>query len=149
MQIFLVGQPELEEKLWSNDLRQLRERISLKSRLQKLDRGETSHYIARRLAVAGHDNTRPVFTREAIDAIYRLSAGVPRRINILCENALLTGYADNYKLINEEMIKGSGPLISMRASIPELVEETTGRAQAKNTVLNRKAARRRPPPRRL
>lgn len=105
LQMFLVGQPELEKNLEKEELRQFKERVSLNYRLSKLDREETFKYIACRLAVAGEKDVNAIFTKQAIDEIHELCDGIPRRINILCENALLMGYAENCKVINVDIIK--------------------------------------------
>jgi hypothetical protein len=122
LQIFLVGQPELEENLWNKNLRQMRERVSLKYRLKKLDRDETVHYIQHRLTVAGRTNGRTIFTAPAMKSVYELSDGIPRRINILCENALLMGYAENFKHIDEDTVKKVGYYNQNDESIPEFIE---------------------------
>ncbi len=103
-QILLVGQPELSLKLEQNDLRQLRERIALKFRLEPLSRKETREYIFHRLSIAGNDNDVVIFTDRAIDSIYEITKGIPRRINILCNNALLAGYATDVRSIDADLI---------------------------------------------
>ncbi len=108
LQILLVGQPELEEKLRSRDLRQLRERIGLRFRLSTFSREETKSYINHRLAVAGKSNGREILTEGAIDKIYALSEGVPRRINILSDSALLLGYARSSQKVDRRMIEKVG-----------------------------------------
>lgn len=90
IQIFFVGQTELKRRLLSSPCRALRQRITLFYHLQPLSEEETGHYIRHRLTVAGAA-TAP-FTPRAIHAIYRYSGGYPRRINRLCDRALLTGY---------------------------------------------------------
>ncbi len=91
LQVFLVGQPELREMLQQQNLRQLAQRITARYHLTPLSTSETSAYINHRLAVAGVD--RPLFSPSAIRRVYRLSGGVPRLINILCDRALLGAYA--------------------------------------------------------
>ncbi len=91
LQIVLVGQPELRGKLARRQLRQLRQRITVRYHLGPLDRDETEGYIAHRLEVAGA-NGRPSFTRAALGSIHRRSRGVPRLINAICDKALLAGY---------------------------------------------------------
>lgn len=94
LQIVLVGQPELDDKLDSVDLRQLKQRIALRAHLGSLDAEETREYIERRLQIAGADPQRAaIFSADAITAIFRHSRGLPRLINSICENALVAAYA--------------------------------------------------------
>ena len=93
LQIVLVGQPELAEKLARPELRQLAQRITVRAHLAPLDRAETEAYIRHRLEVAGARG-RPVFTRWALRSIHRWSRGVPRLINAVTDMTLLAGYAD-------------------------------------------------------
>lgn len=91
LQIVLMGQPELREKLDAPSLRQLRQRITVRYHLAPLTREETERYIEHRLRVAG-GNGRPAFDRWAVWRIFRYSRGVPRLINAVCDKALLAGY---------------------------------------------------------
>jgi general secretion pathway protein A len=91
VQIVLVGQPELAERLHQPRLRQLRERISVRAYVNPLSRPEMSGYIAHRLKVAGGD-VEQIFSPNALKLIIRRTKGVPRRANILCHNALLFAY---------------------------------------------------------
>jgi general secretion pathway protein A len=93
LQIVLIGQPELREKLNQKSLRQLRQRITVRYHLSPLDRFETERYIAHRLRVAGADG-RPRFSSWAIRRVQRYSGGVPRLINAVCDKALLYGYVN-------------------------------------------------------
>ena len=93
LQILLVGQPELDDKLDSIDLRQLKQRIGLRSHLQPLELEETYGYIRKRMQVAGSPNPDGVFPMETVLEIHRHSGGIPRLINTLCENGLVHGYA--------------------------------------------------------
>jgi general secretion pathway protein A len=105
LQILLVGQPELDEKLDSVDLRQLKQRIALRSHLAPLDINETKGYIHRRLQLAGSANPGIVFPDDTILEIHRYSRGIARLINTLCENALIQGYARQTRAITPEMIE--------------------------------------------
>jgi general secretion pathway protein A len=94
LQIVLVGQPELDEKLDSSGLRQLKQRIAVRTQLAPLDANETKQYVDQRLQIAGaHRGFAPLFSEQAIAAVYRHSRGLPRLINTICENALITTYA--------------------------------------------------------
>jgi general secretion pathway protein A len=93
LQIVLTGQPELRQVLNNPDLRQLKQRIALRCVIKPLPNvAETERYIISRLLVAGAKRT-DIFSRDAIDYIFRCSEGIPRSINNLCDNALLAGFA--------------------------------------------------------
>jgi general secretion pathway protein A len=94
LQIILVGQPELCEKLKLPSLRQLNQRIAIRYHILPLERDEMQNYIEHRLRIASSkDSGSSVhFTKEAIDTIYENSEGIPRMVNILCDRALLAGY---------------------------------------------------------
>lgn len=104
LQIILVGQPELKEKLASKELAQLRQRIAIRYHILPLDKGEAGNYIVHRLRVAGSKG-RDFFTEDAIEAIYRFSNGVPRLINIICDKALLAGFTASKKIMDSDIIK--------------------------------------------
>src|SRR5579864_7346649 len=105
LQILLVGQPELDEKLDAIDLRQLKQRIAVRSHLAALTLAETQGYIYRRLQLAGCPDPARVFPIETICEIHRQARGVPRLINTLCENALIQGYANQTASITSEMVE--------------------------------------------
>ena len=106
LQIVLVGQPELDEKLDSFELRPLKQRIALRAHLASLDADETQKYIAERLRLAGSEaRSTPLFSEEAIHAVHHNSRGFPRLINTICENALIAGYARQMPTITPELIK--------------------------------------------
>jgi len=105
LQILLVGQPELDEKLDSVGLRQLKQRIALRSHLEPLDANETKGYIERRLQLAAVDGqTQSLFSVEAVASIYQHSRGFPRLINTICENALISAYARQMRTIPSDVI---------------------------------------------
>ena len=91
LQIVLIGQPELREKLNRKGLRQLRQRITVRYHLTPLSLAETERYVFHRLKVAGADS-RPVFTPWALRRIQGYSRGIPRLINAVCDKTLLCGY---------------------------------------------------------
>ncbi len=105
LQILLVGQPELDEKLDSVDLRQLKQRVALRSHLASLDLEETSGYVYRRLQIAGCMNPSALFPVETIVELHRQSRGYPRLVNTLCENALINGYARQARSITADVIE--------------------------------------------
>lgn len=105
LQILLVGQPELDEKLDSPTLRQLKQRIAHRAQLTALDLSETRGYIDWRLQIAGAKPGNTVFPQETIDSVYRRSHGIPRLINTLCDNALITSYARKMRSVSPEIIE--------------------------------------------
>ena len=104
LQILLVGQPELDATLDCNDLRQLKQRIALRSHLNSLDVEETEGYISRRLRMAGNPDPAQIFPTDTVAEVHRQSRGFPRLINTLCENALIHGYAKQLHSIPAGMI---------------------------------------------
>jgi type II secretory pathway predicted ATPase ExeA len=104
LQIVLAGQPELDQKLDSYELRQLKQRIALRCHLDPLSLNETTAYMDRRLRIAGAPEGGEIFSRAAIEAVFRYSQGIPRLINTVCENALLSGYAKQAPTITSEII---------------------------------------------
>lgn len=105
LQILLIGQPELEEKLDSDNLRQLKQRISLRARLGPLEFEETNGYIYRRLQLAGAPRPEEIFPLDTVLEVHRHSRGYPRLINTLCENGLIHGYAKQSRAVTAEMIQ--------------------------------------------
>ena len=106
LQIVLVGQPELDDKLDSVGLRQLKQRIALRAGLDALNLSETKGYIERRLQVAGNDSQAAMlFPPQAIEMVYRKSRGFPRLINTICENALITAYARQIKNVTPGIVQ--------------------------------------------
>ena len=105
LQIVLTGQPELRDVLNYPDLRQLKQRVALRCEIQALpDVVETQHYINSRLKVAGATRTG-IFSPGAVDYIFRCSAGIPRNINNLCDNALLNGFAASESIISRAIVE--------------------------------------------
>jgi len=104
IQILLVGQPELGEKLGRPELRQLRQRISLVAELKPLSYEDTVRYIAHRLEVAGREDGG-LFSRRALKVIYRASGGIPRLVNVICDKALVLGYGAGAHVIRGRIIK--------------------------------------------
>ncbi|MFQ5457275.1 MAG: ExeA family protein [Myxococcota bacterium] len=120
IQILLVGQPELGEKLSLPELRQLRQRISVRYRIQPLSREETRSYVLARLRIAGNPHDK-IFDEGALDVVYRLSGGIPRLVNLICDSALLAGYAQRKKKLGADLVK---------ESVSELELETVPRGNA-------------------
>ena len=106
LQIILLGQPELLTLLKSERLRQLSQRITARYHLEPLSRTETHDYVQHRLAVAGR--MEPLFTPQALNRVYRLSGGVPRLINVICDRALLGAYAQDKRKIDAATVRRAG-----------------------------------------
>lgn len=104
MQIVLCGQPELAGKLASRSLAQLRQRISVFSRLAPLSVADTHRYIEHRLKVAGHSGP-PLFSTAALEAIAHLTKGIPRNINTFCFNALSLGFALRQRVADSTLVE--------------------------------------------
>ncbi|HSS96067.1 MAG TPA: AAA family ATPase [Terriglobales bacterium] len=106
LQILLVGQPELDLKMDSVELRQLKQRIALRSQLEPLTLEETQGYIQRRLQLAAAEGFDPgLFPLETIASVYRHSRGIPRLINTVSENALITSFARQAHAITPDVIE--------------------------------------------
>ena len=103
IQIVLMGQPELEDRLDQPELRQLKQRVALRYRLQPLKNHEVYFYIESRLKTAGYEG-KGLLDAEAVEKITLYSKGIPRLINLICDNALLIAYAASKKKISEETI---------------------------------------------
>jgi general secretion pathway protein A len=101
--VVLSGQPELADRLEETNLRQLKQRVALRCELQPLGLRETAAYVAGRVAIAGGEAPR-VFTREAVGVIFERSRGIPRTISVLCDNALVTGFAAGVKPVTAEIV---------------------------------------------
>jgi general secretion pathway protein A len=104
LQIVLVGQPELRQKLGISSLRQLNQRIALRYHLQPLDLEMTREYINFRLRVAGGMD-QVHFTLPALQLIHQYSQGIPRLINILCDKALLAAYVSESRVVTPSLVK--------------------------------------------
>jgi general secretion pathway protein A len=107
LQIVLAGQPELEDKLDSMGLRQLKQRVAVRCRLEPLDEQATGDYIYRRLEQAGcaRDRARSMFRGDVIQAIHRYSNGIPRLVNVICDNALIAAYGRGTQEITAASVK--------------------------------------------
>jgi type II secretory pathway predicted ATPase ExeA len=115
--LVLVGQPELEERLARHDLRQLTQRIALRCRLHPLDARQTAAYIATRIRLAGGDAST-VFTRDAVLAVHSRSHGIPRLVNVICDNALLSGFALERRPVGADVIAEVAADFALGATAP-------------------------------
>ena len=104
LQIVLVGQPELEQRLKQPQLRQLRQRLTLRAKTHALTLEETKAYVQQRLRIAG-SNGQQIFDPEAVTAIHRYAAGIPRIINLLCEHCLVSSFVDQQKIVSPVVVE--------------------------------------------
>jgi len=105
LQIIIVGQPQLRQRLNDPELAQLTQRISVYYHLAPLEKSDISRYIKHRLKVTGHTSPDSLFTSDAIEKIYEYTNGVPRLISSIFDTALVYGYADEIKTIDANIIK--------------------------------------------
>lgn len=119
IQIILVGQPELWEMLSRPELRQLRQRIVLRYELRPFSAEDTFRYVEERLRLAGHVGKDP-FKRSALKAIYELSQGVPRVVNILCDGTLLLGFAKDRTTLSADDVREVARDLGLGSRTPEV-----------------------------
>ena len=105
LQIVLSGQPELEERLKLPQLRQLRQRITLRCRTMPMTSEQTHDYIQERLRIAGADPQQEIFSEKAIASVHYFSMGIPRVINLLCEHALINSFVEQQKVVEAKVIE--------------------------------------------
>jgi general secretion pathway protein A len=103
LQIVLSGQPELEEKLKLPQLRQLKQRITLRCKTAPLSKEQTHAYISERLRIAG--STEQIFSNEAMDAVHLYSMGIPRIVNLLCEHSLINTYVEQTRTVTPKVVE--------------------------------------------
>jgi len=104
LQIVLSGQPELEEKLKLPQLRQLKQRITLRCKTAPLTKEQTHAYIAERLRIAGTSGEQ-IFSPEAMDTVHMYSLGIPRVVNLLCEHALINTYVEQERVVTPKIVE--------------------------------------------
>ena len=103
LQIILIGQPELRTLLAREDMRQLAQRVTARYHLEPISLEETGAYIRHRLQICG--TSQPLFSRSAIDKIQRLSGGIPRLINVLCDRAMLGAYVEGKSQVDTRVVR--------------------------------------------
>ena len=119
LQIILIGQPELTEKLSRPELRQLNQRITARYNLQPLNLQETTAYIRHRLEVAGLRSGFSLFESAAVKQIHNLTRGIPRLINVLCDRALLGAYGQQRSRVNKKLIaEAAAEVFGEKAAVP-------------------------------
>ncbi len=133
LNIVLCGQPELADRLKDPSLRQLKQRIALRCELKPLTLDETAAYVSGRLRIAGGSPSE-IFTRDAVVAIHTASRGIPRTVNVLCDNALIGGFAAQAKPIPVEIVEDvcrdfdlepAADVFSEGPTVPQAVEPRT------------------------
>jgi general secretion pathway protein A len=117
LQIMLVGQPELAEILAKPELRQLRQRIVLRHSLRPFDSVETTAYVEERLRLAGYTG-KGLFDRKALAELYEVSGGIPRLLNVICDGALLAGYARELETLSRDVIQEVARDLALEAPRP-------------------------------
>jgi general secretion pathway protein A len=122
LQIVLSGQPELAERLRDPQLRQLRQRITVRCRTNPLSLAETHCYIAERLRIAGA-NGEPVFSPEAIESVFNYARGIPRVTNVLCEHALINAFVVEQRPIRTSLIDEVAREFELDCIAPAVPEE--------------------------
>ena len=116
LQIILIGQPELREILAKNNLRQLSQRVTGRYHLEPLSRDEAAHYIEHRMRVAGA--LSEIFDVGAKREVYRLSGGIPRIMNVICDRALLGAYSQESRRVDRSLVRSAAAEVSGRVSRP-------------------------------
>jgi type II secretory pathway predicted ATPase ExeA len=101
--VVLVGQPQLAVRLNEPDLKQLKQRVALRCDLRPLSLSETMSYITERVRIAGGDAAK-LFSQDAVDVIHQCSQGIPRTISVICDNALMSGFATNQRPVGWEIV---------------------------------------------
>ena len=138
LQIVLLGQPELEIVLDSPELRQLKQRVALRCQLQPLDEAQTHAYILSRLERAGAPAEPAIFTDEALEKIYEYSRGIPRIINNLCENSMVSAFANEQRPVTGDMITDvAADFRLISPSLPEEVPMAMGAHEENNESMLR------------
>ena len=129
LQIILIGQPELTEKLSRPELRQLNQRITARYNLQPLNLQETTAYIRHRLEVAGLRSGGSLFESAAVKQIHNLTRGIPRLINVLCDRALLGAYGQQRSRVNKKLIaEAAAEVFGEKAAVPSVQSNVGKRA---------------------
>jgi len=118
----MVGQPELATRLDSDELRQLKQRVAVRCHLEPLSFAECTEYMTKRIESAG--GSASIFSPKAFESAYMYSGGIPRLINILCDNGLLSAFASGKKAVDGNMIRDAAHGLNLTAQ-PEVINLTT------------------------
>jgi general secretion pathway protein A len=133
LQIVLVGQPELEQKLKRPHLRQLRQRLTLRAKTYPLTQEESKAYVQQRLRIAG-SNGQEIFNHDAMTALYRYSSGIPRVINLLCEHCLVSAFVDQQKVIGAGVVESVARDFELGDGVVGVPADSNGGANQFNVV---------------
>lgn len=133
LQIILIGQPELREVLSRVELRQLAQRITGRYHLDPLSKTETAAYVNHRMKIAG--STGEVFTAAALSEMHRLSGGVPRIINVICDRALLGAFTQDSHRVGPSMVRSAAGEVYGRSFSPPWIKAAMGTAAAAAIVV--------------
>jgi type II secretory pathway predicted ATPase ExeA len=125
LQIILVGQLDLQTLLRSPELRQLDQRVSIRYELKPLDQETVAAYVAHRLTIAG-GSAAVAFTAKALEQVYRLSGGIPRLINLICDRALLAGFSEQASRITPEMVINAAQSLDVQPTVSPGFGRTVG-----------------------
>lgn len=133
LSIILVGQPELAERLNQSSLRQLKQRVALRSALSPFSASETSAYVDTRVRVVGR-TAADVFSAEALDRVHAVSGGIPRVINVVCDNALLSAFAADRRVVDARAIDDVAKDLDLLAEVEEgpHTDHTSGAERAQS-----------------
>ena len=124
IQIILMGQPQLRNKLKLEELEQLKQRVAVYYHLYPLTKEETFGYVDHRLNVASKNGVSAIFTPEALEVIYKFSQGIPRLINYACDNALLSGFVYEKQHIDKDLMIEVASESELKLREPEEIEKT-------------------------
>src|SRR5438132_1060569 len=143
LQVVLIGQPELADLLSRRNLRQLSQRVTARYHLRSFSEAESQRYVQHRMEVAGQ--RQPIFTRQALRAAHRLSRGIPRLLNTICDRALLGAYATGQTRVKEAVVRRAAGLrclirtgtwtVLRRLNLPAILELATGDGRKYHVVL--------------
>jgi len=128
LQIVLVGQPELQDLLKRNELRQLAQRITARYHLLPLTQGQTVAYIKHRLHIAGCD--KGLFSMDAMQMVHKMTGGIPRLMNLVCERALVGTFSKQQLVVDAEIVKQSA-----QESLPSDFVATTNKPEQSPSIL--------------
>ena len=136
LQIILIGQPELEFLLGRPELRQLNQRITARYQLTALDAQETQNYVHHRLSISGSTSGRSLFTPSALRRVFKLTGGIPRLINLLCDRAMMGAYGRNEPIVSAAIVRQAAQEVFGGGTAPPLKQRgTTGTGSARRVAL--------------
>ena len=136
LQIILIGQPELEFLLGRPELRQLNQRITARYQLTALDAQETQNYVRHRLSISGSTSGRSLFTPSALTRVFKLTGGIPRLINLLCDRAMMGAYGRNEPIVSAAIVRQAAQEVFGGGTAPPLKQRgTTGTGSARRVAL--------------